>query len=201
MASMIDNIMEQLGGDTLGSLAGLIGGDGEGTQKAISAALPALMGGLAKNAQKPEGRDALFNALDRHDGSALQAGVDGIDAGDGAKILGHVFGARQTGVEQEVAKQSGLNLGSVAKLLPILAPMVMGMLGQQKSKGGLDAGSLAGMLGAERDGAAKSNPGLGGLLSMLDSDGDGFDLDDVTKHEGKGGKGGLGGLLSKLLGR
>ncbi len=33
---------------------------------------------------------------------------------------------------------------------------------------------------------------------MLDSDGDGFDLDDVTKL---GGKGGLGGLFGKLLGR
>jgi hypothetical protein len=179
----------------------MIGGDGDGTQKAISAALPALMGGLAKNASKPEGRDALLSALDRHDGSNLQQGVSGVDTTDGAKILGHVFGARQTGVEQEISKQSGLDLGSVAKLLPVLAPMVMGMLGQKKSQGGLDAGSLAGMLGSERDGAAKSNPGLGGLLGMLDSDGDGFDLDDVTKLAGKGGKGGLGGLLGKLLGR
>ncbi len=45
MASMIDSIMEQLGGNTLGSLAG---------QERLEARRP----------------EALFNALDGHDGSA-----------------------------------------------------------------------------------------------------------------------------------
>ena len=73
----------------------------------------------------------------------------------------------------------------------MLAPMVMGALGRQKRQQGLDAGSLAGVLGAERQQMEQSNPAMGMLGSLLDRDDDGSVVDDIAKM----GKGLLGGLF------
>ena len=115
--------------------------------------------------------------------------------GSGAGILGHVLGAKQLEVAQHIAGSSGLDLGSVAKLLPMLAPMVMGYLGRKQRADGLDAGGLAEMLGGEKKSLEGAGPGLGGLSKILggDGDGDGDMMDDI--------KGMAGGLLGKLSGR
>lgn len=215
MPGLLDGVMEQLGGDRLGAIAGALGGDSDRTQAAIASALPALLGGLANNTAKPDGADSLRRALDDHDGSVLDdpsALLGG--GGDGEGILGHILGAKRQDVEQHVAGSSGLDLGQVTKLLPMLAPMVMGVLGRKQRSEGLDAGGLAGMLGGERSELESSSPDLGGLASILDRDGDGSMMDDLTGMAGgllgggggdggkkSGGLGGLGGLLGKLFKR
>ena len=207
MAGLLDGLMEQLGGDRLGDIAGALGGDSGATQAAITSALPALLGGLANNTSNSDGATALRSALDDHDGSVLDdPGAVLAGQGEGDGILGHILGAKRTEVEQHVAGQSGLDLGQVAKLLPMLAPMVMGFLGKKQRDEGLDAGGLAGALGGERKNLEAASPGLGGLASILDRDGDGNMMDDLSGMAGGllgGGKksGGLGGLLGKLFGR
>ncbi len=79
----------------------------------------------------------------------------------------------------------------VTKLLPMLAPVVMGALGRQKRQRGLDAGGLASMLGAERSDMERANPAAGMLGKLLDQDGDGSAVDDIARL----GKGLLGGLF------
>jgi len=209
MSDLLNQLMGQLGGDRLGQVAGDIGADSGATQKAISSALPALLGALSNNASKPEGAAALRTALDDHDGSVLDDPSDLLTGGgSGEGILSHVLGAKRSGVEQAVSDSSGLDLGSVTKLLPMLAPMLMGALGKKSKEGGMDAGALAGFLGGERASAESSRPGLGGLAKLIDRDGDGDFMDDVKEMAGgltgdksAGGKGGLGGLFSKLFKR
>ncbi len=222
-----------------------IGADPESTQKALSAALPMLVGRLARNAQSPEGAQSLANALDRdHDGSLLDGlagllgggsssggglsdllGGGGLDAllggggssggggglgdllggllgggapasktTDGDGILSHILGNKRGAVEQGVARSSGLDAGAVSKLLPMLAPLVMGALGRAKQQQNLDAGGLASMLNQERTRVERQTPGMkeGGLLSMLDMDDDGDISDDVAN---------IGGMLGQFFGK
>ncbi len=205
--------MGQLGESGVSQIAKSLGVDESLASGAIGMALPAILGGLANNSQSAGGAQSLATALDGHDdsifgslGSLLGGG------GDGAKILGHVLGAKQGSVEQNLVGQSGMNASMIAKLLPILAPLVMGYLSKQRSSGGLDASGLGSMLSQEHQASQKKSPGLGGLASILDADGDGSIMDDVigmaTGGGGAGGavggakpKGGLGGLLGKILGR
>lgn len=200
MAGMLESLVGALGGDTLGQLAGAIGGDNEGTSKAVTAALPALLGGLVNNTREPSGAEALLSALGKHDGSILDnlGGLlgGGRDDSDGNKILGHVLGDRQPNVVQQLMNASGLDMGSIMKLLPILAPMVLGWLGKQKAQRNLDAGGLTSLLNEEKDEVAKDE-GLGGIMGMLDRDGDGSIVDDLG---GLLGGGGAAGMLGKLLG-
>ena len=68
---VLDDLMEQVGGDRLGQIAGAIGGGESETKSAIDTALPALLSGLARNTRTPEGAASLSSALGDHDGSVL----------------------------------------------------------------------------------------------------------------------------------
>lgn len=209
MSGLLDGLVEQLGAGGAGQLAKTLGVDDSAMGGLMSAALPAILGGLANNAQKPEGAAALSAALDQHDGSVfdnLGSLLGG--GGDGSKILGHVLGNRQGAVEQQLAGSTGMDLSVITKLLPMLAPLVMGYLSKQKKDNALDQAGLGSMLSSERKAVEAKQPGLGGLASILDANNDGSVMDDVMKMAtgaagggAKGSKGGLGALLAKLLGR
>lgn len=194
MASLLDGLMQQMGGDTMRQLSHQLGTDQTTTASAVSAALPALVAALARNAQTPEGAGALANALDKdHDGSILQnlpatLGTGGVSGG--ASILKHIFGGNQDVVAQGVGTTTGMGTAQSQQLLAMLAPIVMGMLGSAKRSGGLDAGGLASMLGQERHAMGQQSGGaLGSLMQMIDRDGDGSVVDDI------------GGMLGKMMGR
>ncbi len=172
MSSVLDEVRQQLGPDTIQQLSGALGADPGATSNAISLALPALLGGLAQNASQPEGAVALDNALNQHDGSILDNLGGMLGGGDsragggplgsiGGAILGHIFGGRRNTVEEGVGNASGLNAAQVAQLMAMLAPIVMGVLGRMKQKKGLDANRLPEVLNDGGDG------GLGGLGSIL----------------------------------
>jgi hypothetical protein len=180
MSELINGFMGQLGPGGVAEIARSLGVSDQQANAAVAAALPAILGGMANNASKPQGAAALSSALDDHSPSIFE-GLGGLLAGggDGAKILGHVLGGRRGGVEQNLAGQTGLDLGLIMKLLPILAPLVMGYLSKEKQRQGLDAGGLGSVLGRERQQVETQQPGLGGLAAILDSDGDGSVVDDI----------------------
>ena len=204
MASLLDSLMSQLGGDTMGGIAGMLGADQGATSTAVESALPAMVSALSNNASQAGGADALLGALGQHDGSILDSALGGaggslggIDVADGGKILSHMFGGKQEAVGQNIAQSSGLDLGSVMKLLPMLAPLLMGMLGKMHQSQGLSASGLSSLLAEESSQAKQSNPGLGGLMSMLDLNKDGNVMDDVKGLAGKAMAN--KGLLSRLF--
>lgn len=181
MSGLLDGIMQQLGPAGVTQISKALGADESAVGGAVAAALPAIIAGMANNTRDEQGAASLANALNDHSPSIFDqlGGLLGSGGGDGAKILGHVLGQRQPYVEKSVAQKSGVDLGLIMKLLPILAPLVMGYLSKEKQSKGLDAGSLGGVLRGERQEAEKKEPGLGGLAAILDADGDGSVLDDV----------------------
>jgi hypothetical protein len=194
--SLLDMLQNQLSGEHAGQVSQRIGVDPTAGQKAIGAALPALMAALAGNARGKEGAAKLAQALERdHDGSILDD-LPGFlsrgDTRDGEGILKHALGSRRPAVEAEVAKQTGLDAKSVSGLLPLLAPLVMGALGRQKQRESLDTGGLSSLLAGEGKRAKEVAPGALGLLgSLLDDEGDGLDAGDLADA----GKKFLGGLM------
>jgi len=91
-----------------------------------------------------------------------------------------VFGNKQNAVASTLGQASGLDASKASALLAMLAPIVMGALGNAKRSGSLDAGGLASMLGQEHQTVSANLPsGLGSLLGMLDANHDGSVADDV----------------------
>ena len=196
--SLLDMLQDQLSGEQAAQVSKRIGVDQAMGQKAIGAALPALMAALAGNARKKEGAARLADALERdHDGSILDD-LSGFlsrgDTKDGEGILKHALGTRRPAVESEVARQTGLDAKAISGLLPLLAPLVMGALGRQKRQEGLDPNGLSSMLAGEGQRAREVAPGAMNLLgSLLDDEGDGLDAGDLADA----GKKLFGGLFRK----
>ena len=198
MASLVDSLLEQLQNpDRVNQISGKLGVPPEKVNSAISAAISAIMAGLAKNTEKPDGAASLSKALDQHNGTGLDddSYFDSYDADDGDKILGHVFGDKKPAVESQVAAFGGISGGQGEDLMKMLAPLVLGYLGKEKSAGELDVGSLSEMLGGGGSGgfrrrartpgwprrhsrrarrqppasgtSGQKSPGLGGMLGKL----------------------------------
>jgi len=173
------------------------------------------MKAVERNASTPEGAQSLMGALsNKHDGSILDNlgglfgdGVDNEVSNDGAKILGHVLGNRQQDVEKIIGEKSGLDSGSVANILKVAAPIIMGVLGKQAKQANVQSKSdLGGLLGNLLGGASNSGSVTKEqtfLEKVLDSDGDGSVIDDVADMvlSGNSKKGGLGDLLGGLFGK
>jgi hypothetical protein len=194
--SLLDMLQDQLTGEPAAHLGRQLGTDQAGAEKAVGAALPALMAALAGNSKRKGGASSLAAALDKdHDGGILddlQGFLAKGDTKDGEGILKHALGPRRPAVESEVAKQTGLDMSAISGLLPMLAPIVMGALGREKRQKGLDVGALAGMLSGEGQRAKEMAPGALGMLGgLLDDEGDGLDAGDLADA----GKKFLGGFL------
>jgi hypothetical protein len=198
LSSILEVLTQQLSGNVLKQLSRELGTEEETASTAMATALPTLLGALAKNASKPQGAQALANALDKdHDGSVLDnpAGLlQSALGGNGDGILRHVLGGRRQRVENAVGQASGLDAGSVGKMMTMLAPIVMGALGKAKRQSNMDSNALAGLLGQQRSELESRAPQQMGLLgNLLDADSDGdVDLSDMAKQGA--------GLLGKLFG-
>jgi hypothetical protein len=167
----------------IGEVAARLGVSEADAEKAVRTVLPALVTGMQANAGTEQGSSSLASALGQHDGSLLDGGVDlgQVDTDDGQKIVGHVFGDNEPAVVDQLSAFGGLDAGSIAKLLPMLAPLLMGFL--SKSFGG--GGKTANNSGDDSGGGGQGG-GLGDLLGGLLGGG------------GDGG-GGLGDILGGLL--
>ncbi len=198
MFSLQDLLGQQQGSEALEQISGQVGAEPSLVNTAIQAALPAILGGLASNAASPQGAESLDAALTNdHDGSILgnlgNLGSLILDQStptprqaDAGGILGHILGGSQGQVAQEVSQKSGLGMGQVAQILMMLAPIVMGYLGQQKRQQNIGADGLGGLLGGLLGGGqAAAAPSSGNAMmdmasSMLDRDRDGSSMDDIA---------------------
>lgn len=184
--SAVDEILTDIPMDQLASLLGV---DEATAEQATRQAIPALLGGMQANAEDPAGAASLAGALGDHPSDLIDGGVDldQVDADDGEKIVGNVFGTNQ----DQVAQTLGGNLGSqggglIKQLLPILAPIVLAylskrLMGQGQGGGGGQNNPFGGatgsanplndmlnsMLGGGGAGGGAGQSGAGSILDML----------------------------------
>ncbi|MFN8557089.1 MAG: DUF937 domain-containing protein [Dehalococcoidia bacterium] len=165
---VLSTILEANDGAAVGRIAQSLGVPQETATTAIQALLPALLGGLQRNAGQPGGMEALTGALatgnhQRYLNSPdLLAQPEGV--ADGNAILGHIFGSKDVSRNTAgyAAAQTGIDPGILKRLLPMLAPLVLAALSShaatsavpaQGAGGGGMAGALMGMLDSNRDGS------------------------------------------------
>ncbi len=191
MFSLEDLLGQQQGNQAVDQISQNLGANPSVVNSAIQMALPAILSGLARNVQNPQGAESLNSALEQDHGGGLLDNLMGYLGGglpapqettrqtDGGGILGHIFGNNQTQVAKEVSQKTGLDMGQVAQLLITLAPIVMSFLGQKKQQENLGADGLSNWLGGQQEQIQQSPQG-GLLSSILDRDGDGSSVDDLA---------------------
>lgn len=200
-----DSVGDQLG-QQIGSQLGM---DQDQTNVALQSAFSAIMSGLSRNVASEQGAQSFLGALDRdHDGSLLdnlkgylgggEAAPTNASMLDGAGILSHVLGGNQNGVVSAIAKLAGIDQSKSGQLLVTLAPIVMGLLGKMKNTNNVSNNTILDLI--MKGGQAKEVPqaavpqqaGLMGVFGkLLDQDGDGSFVDDITNMGMKSIMGGL----------
>ena len=177
MAGILDLLNSDIGKTIISGVSGSAGTDQNKTSSALTMALPVLMKAMERNASTPEGAEGLMGALKgKHDGSILDnlsglfgGGVDEDVKTDGAKILSHVLGDKQQGLEKVIGQKYGLDMASVANILKVAAPILMGVLGKQaKEKNVSSQNDLNGLLGGLLGGNETQNE-QNFLEQMLDA--------------------------------
>jgi hypothetical protein len=189
MADLLDIFKSSMSEDVLAQLGSQVGiQDKKKAGAAATGAFSILLDAMQRNASKEEGISSLNSALEKdHDGSIMDD-LMGYVSGkgnfsdrttNGAGILKHVLGGKQSGVADILGKMTGLDKSSSGDLLIKMAPIVMGALGKQKRSQNLDTGGLFDVLTKSVEPQRKDSQ-FGGLLnSILDQDGDGDVKDDL----------------------
>lgn len=150
--------------DTLSSLGESLDATPSQIMEATQAIVPALLNSMSENAKTEKGLESLFGALTDHQNdkvSDISGFLGGLDMGDASKMVGHILGDKSSSVQKKVAKDTGMSSKDIGSLITMLAPLLMGLLGnQKKNQSGFDVGTLVGMLGGSGDITSL----LGGLL-------------------------------------
>lgn len=180
---ILETILGAQDGASVDKLASRFGLERERASSAISALVPALAAGVQRNVSSPGGLESVVSALSsgRHtryidDPDTL---TDEATTADGNKILGHLFGSKETSrqVAAAASKQSGVDASVLKKMLPVVAAMVMGSMAKRTQIAG--------------EGAGDSRSAGGAIASVLEP---------VLRGGGGSILGDLGGLLGKAFG-
>lgn len=189
MTDLSGEVLNHLDTAHIQAIAQQLGVDPTQAEAAIQQAMPLLIGGLAKNASTTQGADVLHSVLGDHAGNNVGGILGSVLGGGGSTggmaggmaILGHIFGSRQDQAAQGLGQASGMGSQNAGQLLAILAPVVMGVLGNMSQRQGMSPSGLGGVLGQEAQRIGQT--GAGGLLgAVLDQDGDGkLGMGDLLK--------------------
>jgi hypothetical protein len=150
--NIVDLVKDQLTSQVLGSLGSLVGTNEAQTKAASAAAIPAMLGGLAKLAGTSQGAGQLASALGGLDLGMLGnlAGVLGGSnaskmADKGGSLLGTLFGNSATSmIVETLASFLGIKGGIARSMLSYLAPVVLGTVAKQLTSSGksIDASGI-----------------------------------------------------------
>jgi hypothetical protein len=177
-SSIVSAISDVLTPDIVNKIAIASGLDRSTAQKAVSAAVPAILSGMAEAVSKPEKAQMLTNTIadlpsDLLDniGSAFSGPAKA--ATDGRGILSSLLGSSAPNfLASTIARHLGISGGAAQTVLGLVVPAIMSTLSRLQRANGLDAAGLARMLVKQKADIADTMPtGLSGLLGSLDPQG------------------------------
>lgn len=180
MDNLLALVSEQINPDFIRNASGLIGESEESTQSAISAMVPALMGAIAQKGSTEGGAADLMQMLSEQSGvgGTLENVADILGDAEssqglldsGNSLVSGLLGDNVGGMIGMISRFAGIGDESSSKLLGLVMPLVMSVLGKKALGGGLDIGSLMGLLGGQKDfiGAAMpSGLDLGAVSGLM----------------------------------
>ena len=185
--SLLESLSNVIGDRGVAALAEKVGGDKDSVAKAVSAALPTMMGAMGRQADQDGGQDVLQKWLDEQDDDDSPDDAVGFfqsgrhEKTNSAALLDGLFGGKREKVEQGIGQASGLSTSQTGSLMKMLAPLVLAQLTKKNKKS--SGGSVFDLIRSGRKEAEEQSSGGSSLIGrFLDQDGDGdFDFGDVMK--------------------
>lgn len=176
--NLVDLVKDQVGGQIMGQIGGLLGDQSNMTEAGLGSAIPALLSGITNRAAAPGGADSLFGAVNDTDDSMLDNLGSLLGGGDssksiidsGSSMLSGLLGSAGLGsLGGVISAVTGLSKGNSSSILGLLAPIVLGIIKRKVLGGGLNAGGLLDMLNGQKSNINAAMPA--GLSDQLNSSG------------------------------
>jgi hypothetical protein len=163
MANLLEEFMSSLGPEVSQKMSSKTNIDQGTIQQLLPLITPMILGGLKKQKDEKGGQDRVDHILNKYGDASVLNNIDDLfknklDDNSTDPNLGGLLGTAGTDATNLLSNNFKLDSNIAAKIIPMLAPVVLGFLTQKR-----DGGS-----------------GSSGLASLLDQDGDGSVLDDVA---------------------
>ena len=185
MGNFVEDFLGAMGPQVTEHLSSTLGIDKEASASIIPQVLPMILSGLKKQKDNYGGEERVEHILNKYGSSSVLDDIAGLFSTKAQEpepdpTLGGLLGDAGIHATNLFSKQLKVDSGTAAKIIPMLAPVVLGYLTKTKDSGA----------------------GLSGIASLLNADGDGSILDDVAGFFGISGAAGdiVGGLLGGLFG-
>lgn len=189
MNGLFDELLGAVGPEVSKQLSSSLGLDRNTAGQILPQVAPLILGGLKRQMQERGGAPRVDHILNKYGDSGVLDDIGGLfgmhtQSENADPRLGGLLGDSGVQAANLLSKNFNLDANTAMKIIPMLAPIVLGFLSKKRDAGG--AGSM-------------------GLASLLDQDGDGDILDDVAGFFMRGMSGGGGqssgaGMLGDLLG-
>ncbi|MBT2620238.1 MULTISPECIES: OmpA family protein [Chryseobacterium] len=146
--NVIDLIKGQLGPALVSQAASQFGESESGISKAIGGLLPAVVGGLANNADNPGVLDAISGASSSGILSNLLGGSSNNSVITG--LLSSLFGDKLGGLVNSIASFAGISNNSSSSLLNLVTGATVGTVGKYAADNNLDKSGISGLLNDQK---------------------------------------------------
>lgn len=142
--NIIDLIKGQLGPALVSQAASQLGESESGISKAISGLLPAVVGGMANNADKPEVLDAITGAAS----SGMLGNLLGGATGNSliSSVLSSIFGDKIGALVNSISTFSGVSNSSSSSLLSMVTGAALGSIGKYAADNNIGASGITSLL-------------------------------------------------------
>ena len=165
-SNIIEVIKDHLGDNFADAAAGVTGLGAAQTRRTIGAAIPAVLAGILGATATPAGSNAFASALRTQDSNLLSNLSLRVAGGNrqslinsGIDILTCLLGeGKLSGLIDGLSSFGRIDQGAGKSLLGLVAPVVIGVLGEQQRARNLDTDGLIEMLEAQRGDIAEAIP-------------------------------------------
>jgi hypothetical protein len=149
----------------LGQIGTKLGVDSATAEKAAAIGVPLITGGMAKAASAPGGAASMMDMLGKLDPNMLNdvvGSLSGMPAGSGKSMVDSLFGSALGPLTAQIKASTGIDVGP---FLPMLTPIVAGVVAKFAKTNNLDAAGLTNTLQSEVKAFADSGNPVAGVIS------------------------------------
>ena len=135
---------ELMSGSSVKQVATAAGVNEKQAENLMGNAIPLLVQAMSDNAGTKVGAESLYEALGQHsNGLSAAEQLDRADLEDGDRIIGKILGDNKQGVTEALAKQAGVTKGNSAKILALLAPVILSLISTETNTNNTSSGGLS----------------------------------------------------------
>ena len=189
MPNFIEELLGSVGPDVAQQLSSTLGIDQNTASQILPQVAPMILGGLKRQMEQHGGAPRVDHILNKYGSASVLDDVAGlfgrhVQNQNPDPRLGGLLGDSGVEAANVLSQNFNLDKNTAMRIIPMLAPIILGFLTRQRDTGGM---------------------GSNGIAALIDQNGDGNVLDDVAGFLMRGLGGAStgqqsGGLLGDLLG-